>query len=106
MRLPRMTTRRWMLAVLALSMPMCAARTWLNWKYRTERAEFHRQAITAGLGVDCKWCLCTMPNDPLFLAIFYGHSEPKRVWHARMAKKYELAASKPWLPVEPDTPSP
>jgi hypothetical protein len=43
-RLPRMTTRRRMLAVLAVSMPICAARTWSNWKDRTELAKYHRRS--------------------------------------------------------------
>jgi hypothetical protein len=32
---------------------------------------------------------------------------PRRLdYHARMAKKYRLAASRPWLPLEPDPPPP
>ena len=27
-------------------------------------------------------------------------------WHRRMAEKYERAARRPWLPVEPDPPEP
>jgi hypothetical protein len=94
MLLPRITTRRWMLAIAALSMPMCSAPTWSNWKDRTERARCHRRAITAGLEGACN--TGAMLNDPVFLAIFYGHSEPKRVCHARMAKKHEPAAHRPW----------
>ena len=106
MRLPRMTTRRWMLAILALSIPISATRTWINLKDRSERAQYHRRAITAGLGGGCNDCFRSLPRDPVFLVIFYWKSEPKKLWHARMARKYELAALRPWLPVGPDTPSP
>jgi hypothetical protein len=105
MRLPRMTTRRWMFAVLAFSVLMCAARTWFHWKDRRERAAYHRQAVTAGLQY-CNTCFRALPTDLDFLAMYYGHVEPRRAWHARMAKKYELAASRPWLLVEPDPPPP
>jgi hypothetical protein len=105
MRLPQMTMRRWMLAVAAVSVLMCAARTWFSWNDRRERAKYHHQAITEGFF--CNNCRCAVLSEDLdFLAMYYGHVEPRRAWHARMAKKYELAALRPWLPVEPDTPEP
>ena len=100
-----MTTRRWMIAVLALSLQMCAARIWIRWKHFRERAEYHRQVLTFGFG-GCKSCFFGLPQDLEFLATYYGHAEPRRAWHARMAKKYNLAASRPWLAVEPELPEP
>jgi hypothetical protein len=32
--------------------------------------------------------------------------EARRRWHGELMRKYEYAASRPWLPVEPDPPEP
>lgn len=37
---------------------------------------------------------------------FVGDSEELRQWHKQMLRKYEYAASHPWLTVEPDPPAP
>jgi hypothetical protein len=91
-----------MFAILALSVLMGATRTWFHWKDRRARAQYHRQAVMAGLEPYCNTCFRAHPTDLDFLAMYYGSVEPRRAWHARMAKKYELAASRPWLPVESD----
>jgi tetratricopeptide (TPR) repeat protein len=100
-----MTLRRWMFAVLALSVLTGAARMWFLAKDRNRLALYHRQAITEGL-TTCNTCFNALPHDLDFLGMYFGHTEPRRAWHARMAKKYELAAARPWLPVEPDPPPP
>jgi hypothetical protein len=35
-----------------------------------------------------------------------GVTEAKSDWHVQLAEKYRGAASRPWLPVEPDPPEP
>jgi hypothetical protein len=35
-----------------------------------------------------------------------GWSEARFEWHRRLGEKYRRAASSPWLPVEPDPPTP
>ena len=103
MQLPRTTIRRWIVAVFALSVMMYAARTWFCWKERSERAEYHRQAVRTGF---CNTCGDNFPRDLDFIAIYYREVEPQRAWHARMAKMYELAAACPWLPFDIDAAEP
>ena len=100
-----MTLQRWMFGVLAFSVVMCATQMWLVRNDRKERARNHREAVTAGL-TNCNTCFNAIPKDLDFLAMYYGQIQPRRAWHARMAKKYELAAARPWLPAEPDPPPP
>ena len=78
-------------------------RTWFCWKERSERAEYHRQAVRAGF---CNTCGDNFPRDLDFIAIYYREVEPQRAWHARMAKMYELAAACPWLPFDIDAAEP
>jgi hypothetical protein len=37
---------------------------------------------------------------------FGGYDSPHYQWHSSLAKKYRLAASRPWLPVAADPPAP
>jgi hypothetical protein len=93
MRLPRMTTRRWMIAVAAVALA-CAVRVALN--------ERSRRFTRIAQGYD---------------DIFIGRSGPISIlrdrklvetikWRLKMGRKYRRAARYPWLPVEPDPPEP
>jgi hypothetical protein len=90
MRLPRMTTRRWMIvvAVVGIALGMIERHERFRWI-----AVRHRGNVPKNLpgikpvGMEDKvWRLFE--------------------WHESMARKYERAARYPWLPVEPDPPEP
>ncbi len=92
MRLPRMTTRRWMIAVAVVAAG-CAAVASL-----TERRERFARIAARHAAV---FMTPTSPfPDP-------DRGSAKRVdWHLKMRDEYWRAARYPWLPVEPDPPLP
>lgn len=93
MKLPRLTTRRWMLIVAILAV-LIAATTEL--KRRRARfqwlAEYHLEN-----------------SGPLWRATYQG-AQSKRPWtgqwHLELSRKYDRAALAPWFPVAPDPPPP
>jgi hypothetical protein len=89
MRLPRMTTRRWMIAVatVGLAMGLLAA-------FR-QRAEGFARLSEAHLRAAAD----------LHPPRKHGRI-PRADWHALLGEKYRQAARYPWLPVEPDPPEP
>jgi hypothetical protein len=91
MRLPRMTTRRWMIAVaiLAVGLATTVALFRRHLALR-QRAAYHEEIER--LVTD------TAPQLPANAAI--------RDRHARLKEKYWRAARYPWLPVRPDPPEP
>jgi tetratricopeptide (TPR) repeat protein len=105
MKSGRMTMRRWAFAILALSVLLFAERTWARSKALRERAFYHFYQAFKGNST-CNFPLIDVPRDPDFLGMYYAQTSPRRAWHARLAKKYATAASRPWLPVEHDPPPP
>lgn len=86
LRKPRMTTRFLIVVVVLAALATEAGSTaWRVVTYR-KRAGDHAQYLKSGS--------------------FLHDSEELRQWHERMRRKYELAASRPWLPVNPDPPEP
>jgi hypothetical protein len=118
MRLPRMTTRRWMIAVAVMATAdwaweiSCRA---YEYKLRAaamqEREMVFRYVLGLEAGVaEFKGCDATVPQefDPT-TAILPADAERLRrqFFHfRRMRQKYEAAARRPWLPIEPDPPVP
>jgi hypothetical protein len=114
MQLPRMTTRRWMVAVAIL-----ATGVW-SWeiarranRYRAlaaamqERELVARDAVGLSAGAaQFKGCDFTIPEafDPETARLSaYSERYRRLLFHyRRMRQKYEAAARCPWLPVEPD----
>ena len=96
MRMPRMTTRRWLIAVLVLGLGMGAMVGGVRLKRRRDsflaRARFHAQTEAA-----CREAGRPAPDPSDWPIIEYD---------AAMARKYRRAARYPWLPVEPDPPDP
>jgi hypothetical protein len=94
MRLPRMTTRRWMVVVVVVGLLMGGVRLKRRHDDSVGRARFHNEMaatwIARGIGAAA--------DDPI----------PQRliVYHGLLARKYWYAARYPWLPVEPDPPMP
>lgn len=113
MRMPRMTTRRLMVAVAILATLLGGAleakRLWLLRRYYLELAVGHAcwcdylripeavpywearwTAQREGVKGSYPW-----PDKPPFVPAMAAY-------HARMRAKWEQAAARPWLPVEPD----
>src|SRR6185437_4580088 len=96
MRLPRMTTRRMMIAVAVVGVLFAVtiegARLVRRWDYCRSMASYHdaRDGTYQGSWVPDP----AIPLDPVNFA-----------YHTRMRRKWEHAAWRPWLPMPPD-PSP
>jgi hypothetical protein len=97
MRLPRMTTRRWMVAVVVAAMTLWAVRLlMLSAAYREKAGRYQLELLGA---------------TPILMGPHGSHSlgYPRSVrsrWAERMADKYLHASRFPWLPIEPDPPEP
>jgi hypothetical protein len=87
LRRPRMTVRLLLILVALAGLATEAGLIgWRGWSY-SKRAADHAMYLRSGRS-------------------FLLDSEELRGWHEKMRRKYELAMSRPWLPVEPDTPPP
>jgi hypothetical protein len=104
MRPPRMTTRRWMYAVMIVALVlgafmMAKRRAHLQDLAVSHKLEAMRISFSDG------WA--TGPDGSIEFVRLY---EPKLVrlmeYHDALCRKYERAANHPWLPVERDPPPP
>jgi hypothetical protein len=87
MRKPRLTVRRLLVIVALAALATQAGLTgWRAWNYRKRAADHARYLRSAR-------------------SLIYDSGE-LRGWHDQMQRKYERAASRPWLSVEPDSPPP
>jgi hypothetical protein len=111
MRLPRMTTRRWMITVAAVAFVSAGVSLPHRWHLH-QQAKAH---AAQGEFADEMARLCASQAD------FLRASDPstarrldtsadvytRRVaYHAQLRERYERAAVYPWLSVEPDPPPP
>ena len=85
MRLPRMTTRRWIIAVAVTGLSLGTYR--MLRRIEDFRMDCAVQMLIHDLGPDFK-------------------NPRKAAYHAAMLRKWERACNYPWLPVEPDPPGP
>ena len=136
MRLPRMTTRRWMVAVAVMGLLMGGVVGGVRLKRRHDYflnlVEFHVQLERQYVPWECaarnslqqsdltlnflEAARHAESNDGVELGILRPAVEWERqsatrfaqaiAYHAAMARKYRHAARYPWLPVEPDPPEP
>jgi hypothetical protein len=105
MRVPRLrfTMRRLMVAVALLSLLLgLVARRQRLLRLSTYHAEQSYRTM-----------IVQQSNLPAAVDSFGGQEPgaylfptPRSEWHTRMSMKYEVAASHPWLPVDPDSPPP
>ena len=91
MRLPRMTTRRWMIIMVVIALHLEVAMTLRRAVY------FHQKAVEHELGEKALRTIPIPRYDPLWRRVDY---------HAHLKEKYRRAARSPWLSVEPDPPEP
>ncbi len=96
MRLPRMTTRRWMVVVALVGLLMGGAIGGIRLKQRHDYFLSWARYHSAFEGY--RRNVAQHDHDPV-LARMIDHN-------AMMARKYREAARYPWLPVEPDPPEP
>jgi hypothetical protein len=127
MWLPKMTTRRWMVAVAVVGISLTAARLVYLWRHYRALAAMHASKdvnyVRQAQGYERKrdWCVqqATIANEK-------SDSVRANTWErgatssgatardlrqlaafeSRLKSKYERAAAHPWLPVEPDSPGP
>ena len=99
MRLPRMTIRRWMVAVGVVALTVTSVRL------RERSLAYRRQAEHhAWLAASSDFVVVDMGG---MYGDNYGRLSKRGIaYHAAMARKYRQAARNPWLPVEPDPPEP
>jgi hypothetical protein len=112
MRLPRMTTRRWMVAVAGVGLVFGVGRLLvLRQRYLGEAAQhagFRAYLLRTPENIaywESRWtsqregrpASCPWPAKPPFVPAIADYHEAMRL-------KYEHAARYPWLSVEPDPP--
>ena len=113
MRLPRMTMRRWMMAVAAIGL-MIGGGVLLKQRrdYFLSLAQSHQKEVASSTarGTALKSRFGGTPGmtaeEILRLHDDYERMMDRADHHASLARKYEEAARYPWLPVEPDPPEP
>ena len=93
----RLTVRRIMAAVAVVALMLAAERLVERRAYLLERAEI--DADRASDYVNGMVCPTEEFNKP-------GMYDKMRDYWLESARKYRLAAARPWLPVEPDAPEP
>src|SRR4051812_10245255 len=100
MRLPRMTTRQWMVVVAALGLLLCLGRmSWIGF-VRWKRAEGYERMV----GWGPLW-----PGEnptPEDLALTQDRERRLSDFYRDKARRYRHAAFRPWLPVASDPPEP
>jgi hypothetical protein len=106
---PRFTLR-WLMAVVAL----VAIGAW-SWRLVTLREqEYQRLAkwhfsnvlITASEAMPCRLAIDGGQGDLEEAKARLARLEQKMAYHQRLLAKYERAAARPWIPLEPDPPMP
>jgi hypothetical protein len=92
-----MTTRRWTLVVVTVALLLGARRLAERRAFFLRRAE--AEASRADDVINGRFCSLYDPCVEGFPGRLADH-------YLSLARKYERAASHPWLPVEPDPPLP
>jgi hypothetical protein len=133
MRLPRMTTRRWMVIVVIVGVVMGAivggVRLKRRHSYFLARVQSHAEreddcrerkrlfdALEWNSAAEIEWKTKDKQGGSPEVArakrtraLVHDHKERATrgiAYHAAMAQKYRYAARYPWFPVEPDPPEP
>lgn len=118
MRMPRMTTRRWMMAVLLAALGLS------GWETERRRQAYRARATLLGRtelrckievclatdAIEADGCCIAIPEgfDPMTAKLPVAAEKYRRrfAYYRHLRQKYEAASWHPWLPVEPDPPEP
>jgi hypothetical protein len=112
MRCPRMTTRRWMVAVAVVAVMLAAAALFRRHLSLLERGDYHErrervQVYRVWVLGDLALALAdTNPEAAARERAHVAFQSEIRDRHARLKDKYRHAAHYPWLAIEPDPPEP
>src|SRR5262245_34825675 len=112
MPLPRMTTRRWMVAVAVLALVFGGQATRRRWAsltstYRAKAVEYSLKARVAELNALVADASSKLSDtDPSKFALADSRYRQISEHYLALARKYERAATRPWLPVASDPPPP
>ncbi len=117
MRLPRMTTRRWLVVVTVIGLMIGGGvrlEVWLNQRrdYFLSLAQSHQNEVVSstarGKALKSRkgWPSGKTTEEIMQLHRDYDRMMDRAEHHESLARKYEQAARYPWLPVEPDPPEP
>jgi hypothetical protein len=107
MRLPRMTTRRWMVVVVIVAVVLGAGMLIQRSRSYASLASVHAESEK-----ECWRIVQAFEGsrfDPVIWREALVHVRRSRrlfPYHAALRRKYELASRRPWLPVEADPPEP
>jgi hypothetical protein len=111
MRLPRMTTRRWMIAVAVVAVMLAATLFRRHLRLR-ERGDYHarqEEVLTDRARHLEQLALEFADWKPGIVAQWRAYVACEAeigAWHARLKEKYRHVARYPWLAIEPDPPEP
>ena len=111
MRLPRMTTRRWMVLVSMVALSITAERMRRTSLRFRRLAEYHanEEADYRKVAVQIPQILRAYDSRTYlgYAVVANAVLSPERAeHHAALHRKYERAARYPWLPVEANPPAP
>jgi hypothetical protein len=106
-----MTTRRWIIAVAVIGMVLAGEATRRRWMafsaaYREEAERFEVKALIAEIDVLHEAILSEPDLSRVGAAVSTAKHNLLADHNRTMAKKYQKAASRPWLPVAADPPLP
>jgi hypothetical protein len=100
--MPRMTIRRW-IVIVTISANLLGVAIEVN---RERRRASHYRSITHGYSIAEKLNRGQMVTLPSGRIVQSAASPELSGYYAEMQRKYERAASYPWLSLEPDPPIP
>jgi hypothetical protein len=107
MRLPRMTTRRWMVVVAVVAIGFALWILGVRSRSYAIQANYHgmqehkirwvvQEYEANWVGYSGRWSIEALIDRERRIITY----------HEALKRKYELASHRPWLPVEPDPPWP
>ncbi len=105
MRPPRFRLRTMMILVAVLALSLSAAVLWLRREQYRRLAEVYSLTEKV-LRVDSHMARGTAAFPLLDLSDSMDRNARQADYYARLRRKYERAATRPWLPVAPDPPPP
>jgi hypothetical protein len=101
LRVRRLSTRHLMMLIALVAVRLGAARLWEDVLYCRQKAAFHEDMAAFHRG---RWPTNMASSDAALLAAVMRRRPELAVLHSRMREKWQEAASRPWISVEPDPP--